>query len=198
MRDFLRPGILCVALVGTLAVACTSKEPGNGTAGSTPTVGVTTSAAGTKSATPRPKAIKLDGIDPCTVFTPAQTSQLKTVRTTRDDSDLLKNGSQAPLCNYGTTGAPWHSYGVGLVTSAGIDYWDESGNIDVKAVEVSGYRAATLGLSGVDAFCAVVVDVADGQQLYVDYHVDDQSQDVMCQNAAKGAELALATLRTLK
>ncbi|GAA3880965.1 hypothetical protein GCM10022243_51990 [Saccharothrix violaceirubra] len=184
--------VAIVALIGAFSAACASREPGFGKPEEAPKVHFTTSAV------ERPVVIKLDGLDPCVVFTAEQTKQLKTARSSRQDMDLLKNGSNTPLCSYMTSSAPRHSYGVGLVTSAGIDYWDESGNIDVKAVEVSGYRAATLGLSGVDAFCAVVVDVADGQQLYVDYHVDDQSQDVMCQNAAKGAELALATLRTLK
>jgi hypothetical protein len=125
--------------------------------------------------------------------------QLSVVETDLQETDLSGVGS-FPLCDYSTRGAPRFGYGVGLVTSKGIEHWQGNGNVDVTRIEVSGYQAAQLVLTGTDdVMCSVAVDVAEGQQLLVDFNPTggDYSQDQMCQNAQKAAELALTTLPTL-
>jgi hypothetical protein len=161
--------------------------------------GVTSGAPTSASLPPRPREFKLDGIDPCKLLTTDQMQQLAVVKAIRNDSNLFKAGP-TPTCDYlnSDTGI---GYGVTLGTSKGLDYWlTGSGNVDVKPIQVSSYGAVELKLTGTLAFdCAVAVDVAQGQQLYVDFiptTTIKPSQDVMCGNAAKGAGLALATLQT--
>lgn len=186
-----------MAVVGSLSLACTDQEPGSpGPADAGATTSESASSEPTGSA--RPEEIKLDGIDPCKVLTADQMKQLSVVQADRNDSDLVDTGD-VPVCDYSTNGAPRFSYGVGLVTAKGIEYWRGSGNVDVRRTNVSDYNAVELTLSGTENSCAVSVDVAQGQQLYVDYRPIGQkpSQEQMCQNAKKAAEFALVTLPTL-
>ena len=71
-----------------------------------------------------------------------------------------------------------------------------------KLVDVSGYGAAQITLTGTDSVnCAVTVDVSDGQPLYMDYSPTTQKgdyQDQLCGNARKAATLAVEFLKTLK
>ncbi|GGP80638.1 DUF3558 domain-containing protein [Saccharothrix coeruleofusca] len=197
MRKTISRSLGLVALVGALSLACTSQEPGNpGPADTGAAPSKTSSTAPVEST--RPKEIKLDGIDPCKVLTTDQMKQLSVVQADRNDSDLVDTGD-VPVCDYSTNGSPRFSYGVGLVTAKGIEYWRGSGNVDVRRTDVGDYNAVELTLSGTENSCAVSVDVAEGQQLYVDYRPIGQkpSQEQMCQNAKKAAEFALVTLPTL-
>uniref|UniRef100_UPI0031DC7C47 DUF3558 domain-containing protein n=1 Tax=Saccharothrix mutabilis TaxID=33921 RepID=UPI0031DC7C47 len=171
----------------------------------TPTPATTTAGSKT-SATPapseRPKDIKLDGLDPCKALSANDQKQLGTVVTQPDQSDVVE-GVKSPACTFltGPGASKVYSYAVHLVTGKGIDYWNSSGNLDIAEKKVAGFPAKQVtfkGTSSVD--CSVAVDVADGQHVFVQFLPigRDTTQDVMCQNAAKGAELALATLQTLK
>jgi hypothetical protein len=150
---------------------------------------------------PRPKEIKLDGIDPCSTFTTAQRSELKIDESQDKALDVLNNEQPAPTCRYHANGRTIFSYNVSLVSGEGIEYWEAGSNLDVDAKTVAGFAAYQYKLSGTsEGYCSYAVDVADKQQLIVQFFPigDGFTQDQMCQNAAKGAELALATLQTLK
>ncbi|WP_158847177.1 DUF3558 domain-containing protein [Saccharothrix deserti] len=151
--------------------------------------------------TPRPKELKLDGIDPCATYTTTQQGELKVDEARSQPLDVVKSGSPAPTCRYRSNGQSLFSYNVALVSEEGIEYWEGGSNLDVDPKTVSGFAAYQLKLTGTsEGYCSYAVDVADGQQLYVQFFPigDGFTQDQMCQNAAKGAELALATLQTLK
>lgn len=192
-------GVVPALVAGSVLVSCTSTqegspEPENTSAGSTESPGTTKS-----SAAPRPREIRVDGVDPCKLLTAEQMAQLGVNAGERNDSDIVKTGN-APTCEFSGDDLGTN-YGVALVADRGIDYWTGAGNTDVSAIKVSGFEAKRISLSGVEANCAVAVDVADGQQLYVDFipiGSDKPSKDEMCQNVEKGAGFALATLQTLK
>ncbi|MEU4741296.1 DUF3558 domain-containing protein [Actinosynnema sp. NPDC023658] len=198
MRSRFRGGLVCAVAASLVLLGCTAEEPGD----ARPTGGGSTSSAPeppTSSNSSRPKEIKLDGLDPCQVLTTDQMKQLSVSEPDLQENDLSGLG-KFPLCDYSSNGTPRFGYGVGLVTSKGIDHWQGNGNVDVERTEVSGYPAAQVVLSGTDnVMCSIAVDVADGQQLLVDFNplADDYPQDKMCQNAKKAAELALVTLPTL-
>ncbi|TQM82162.1 uncharacterized protein DUF3558 [Saccharothrix saharensis] len=183
--------------LGLVAVGCTNREPGDATpAGETPMTSSATSAAPEKS---RPREVKLDGIDPCKVLTAEQMKELAVVEAERNDGDIVKAGDE-PVCAYDNNDSPRVTYEVGLVTSKGIEYWRGTGNVAVERIEVGGYPAVQLTFKGTSTVdCGVSVDVAEGQQLYVDFSSIGQtpSQEQMCDNAKKAAELALVTLPTL-
>ncbi|XVV03637.1 DUF3558 domain-containing protein [Actinosynnema sp. CA-248983] len=192
------------ALIGVAAVAlvaCTTNgETGNPTA-------ATTTSGSAKTTTPapaseRPKEIKLNGLDACKALTAENQKQLGTT-VVRSRTGELVEGATGVACSYltGPGIQPAFSYNIELVTNKGIDYWKGQGNLDVSPTKVAGFPAKQVTFKGgTSVECSVSVDVADDQQLFMQFLPigREVSQDQMCQNAAKGAELALATLPTLK
>lgn len=199
MRSRSRAGLSLAVAASLFLVGCTAEEPGDPRPSSGDGSTSSKSGAPTTTRASRPAAIKLDGLDPCRSLTDDQMKQLSVAKPELLEQDLSGIG-KFPLCDYSSTSLPRFGYGVGLVTSKGIEHWQGNGNVDVERTEVSGYPAAQVVLTGTnDVMCSIAVDVADGQHLLVDFNPlgDDFSQDKMCQNAKKAAELALVTLPTL-
>lgn len=198
MRGEIRLLVAVVGFAGLAATACTTTQDGTGRpATKEPTSAAVTTT--TDAPSTRPRELRLDGVDPCKVLTPDQMATLSVNRTSRNDSDIVKTGD-VPTCEYSGVDTSRVNYGVGLVTTKGIEYWRGSGNVDVERFDIGGYPAVQLTLTGTDEFdCAVSLDVADGQQLYVDFSAigAKPTQEQMCDNAKKAAELALATLPSL-
>ncbi len=184
---------------GLFLTGCTTESPGDPQPDSSADKTSGTSASPTTTGSSRPKEIKLDGLDPCKALTVEQMKQLSVSKPEVQENNLSGIGKFS-LCDYASDTSARFGYGVGLVTSKGIEHWQGNGNVDVERTEVSGYPAAQVVLSGTGTvMCTIAVDVADGQQLLVDFNPvgDDYSQEKMCQNAKKAAELALVTLPTL-
>ncbi|MFT7835086.1 DUF3558 domain-containing protein [Saccharothrix sp. BKS2] len=192
-----------MAAVLAVVAGCTSGEGGNPkpetpAASDLPT---STSPGPTSSPDSRPREITLDGIDPCATLTEAQRGQLKIDEARSTPLDVLNTGSPPPTCRYRSNGQSLYSYNVALVTDAGVEHWEGGNNLDVDPKTVGGFPAYQLKLTGTsEGYCSYTVDVSDGQQAYVQFFPigDGFTQDQMCQNAAEGAELVLATLQTLK
>lgn len=191
--------VLAVAAVAL--VACTSAgETGNPTPATTATGSSQTTSSAPVSA--RPKELKLDGLDACKALTADNQKQLGT-SVVRSRTGELVEGATGVACSYltGPGIQPAFSYNIELVTNKGIDYWKGQGNLDVAPTKVAGFPAKQVTFKGgTSVECSVAVDVADNQQMFMQFLPigRDVSGDQMCQNAAKGAELALATLPTLK
>lgn len=192
---------ISVAATALLAVAaCTSSgEQGkpSPTSAGTQTSGSTGSPAELPA---RPADLKLDGVDACKLLTPAQMNEIRVVKTVPDQIEVSSFG-KAPGCHY-ENGLKF-SYMAVLVTNKGVPFWlTGSGNVDVKVVDVAGYGAAQLTLTGTDGLdCSIAVDVADGQQLHVSFDPGTEkgdTQEQMCSKANKAAALAVETLKTLK
>lgn len=194
-------GLLAVGLTGCSGDENGQPKPEPATSASSGTQAPSTTSSKFNAPPPvRPAVIKLDGVDPCATFTAEQRKQLKVARSESSPLDVGKTGNPAPTCRNRATGESIFSYNVSLVADRGVDYWQGGGNLDVDQTEVSGFAAYQLKLSGTSkGDCVVTVDVADGQQLFVQFlPITDFTQDQMCQNAKQGAEMALATLQTLK
>ncbi|MEU4806759.1 DUF3558 domain-containing protein [Actinosynnema sp. NPDC023587] len=188
-----------------LVVGCTTAgEKGNPTtaAPTTPTAGSSSAGTTTTPASDRPEALTLDGVDPCALIPADKQKQLGTEKTDNRPSEVIK-GTKSPACSQRTGPGvlPAFSYNIALVTNEGVGYWTDSGNLDTSPKKVGDYPAVQVTFSGTSSVeCTVAVDVADGQQLVAQFLPTsrDFTQDQMCQNAAKGAEVALTTLQTLK
>ncbi|MFI6098574.1 DUF3558 domain-containing protein [Lentzea sp. NPDC051213] len=190
--------IIAAASALVAATACT----GSGEQGKpNPTSGGGSPTSGSASELPkRPAELKLDGVDACKLLTQAQMSQIKVAEAVPDQIEV-SNFGKAPGCFY--ENGLKYSYTAVLVTNKGVPFWlTGSGNLDVKVVDVAGYGAAQLTLTGTNSVnCTVTVDVAEGQQLHMSYDPVTEkgdSQDLMCSKVNKAAALAVETLKTLK
>lgn len=175
---------------------------GGGETGHATTVGGASSASSPSSASlpQRPKDVKVDGVtDPCTLINAADQGQLSVSRV-RNTQDNPTKSTMLPACSYEVS-KPSASYYVVPIPTAGVDYWNQMSNITRQNLTVGGFPAVQFYFSGTSHVdCTVAVDVADGQQLYVDFQPTDRqyTQDTMCQNAQKAAGFALATLQSGK
>ncbi|QQQ76260.1 DUF3558 domain-containing protein [Saccharothrix sp. 6-C] len=202
----LRSSKALVALVltaGAVLAGCTQKEPGDATSAA-PATGSTTAPETSESPVdfpPRPADIKVDGIaDACATLTEDQQRELGIDAAHGQQMDVIED-REMPGCSFRANSRPLFSYEVTLISDEGAGYWQGGGNLDVVSKTVAGYGAVQVTLAGTSkADCALAVDVADGQQVFVSFLPvgDGFTQDEMCRNAAKGAEMVMTTLKTLK
>ena len=171
--------------------------------------GCTTVVAGTPSAPPgvllppRPKELRLDGVDPCTLLTAEQ-------RTTLGFESEPRNGTIAasalyrgdvPICTMrGFTGDA-SSVGIGVVTTAGIDLWTTGGlDADVTPTTVGGFPAVVAVPRRFTEYCSVDVDIAPGQLIDVQFRDGGNRPQIpqrdLCVRAQQTAEAAVASLLT--
>jgi hypothetical protein len=150
---------------------------------------------------PRPAELKLDGVDPCALLTAAQQGQLGVEQVGQDNnSDEL--GSAA--CQWGNNGAkPDNRWLARLIVKRGADYALGS-TTGVQVVQIGGYSAVQTAAPYQDpnTNCVLVVDVAQGQSLGVQYgnaagDYPGINHDVACQLDRKAAELMVQNLRAL-
>jgi hypothetical protein len=192
----------------TLVAGCTSREAGTATADPTgasspKSTGETSgSAAPTVEIPPPPKELRLDGIDPCTLFTPAQRAELKAdhVRTRyAEGSETYKDMQECVLDV--TTQEPFVTYSALAVTDEDMSVWlTGKRNVDAKLISVGGYPAAQFQLRGTDTECVIAIGVAKGQNIsaQMDPISEDPTYGELCQAGKTLAEMALQTLQTLK
>ncbi|GLZ37594.1 DUF3558 domain-containing protein [Actinokineospora sp. NBRC 105648] len=196
-------------LIAFGGAACTTAETGKPvSSGDAPAVTTsdsadpTTTATPTTSLPPRPKEIKLDSVEPCTLLTQPQLAELKVTRTRAraSTSEVYRGAKECVL--EASTAKSGYDYAVTAVTTEGAEAWlTGKRNVDAKAVSVAGYPAVRYnfkGASQANTFnCWTTVDVAQGQQLQVMFTVnlrDAFTLDQMCQMSEQAATLAMATL----
>jgi hypothetical protein len=187
-----------VTVLAALVVAACSPSGEKGTP-TTPSSAPGASSSGSDNALPaRPAELKLDNVDPCKLLNADQMKQIK-VASTKPVQPNLVDKKPSPSCFY--QNGVNYNYTVGAVTHSGVTYWlRNGGTVESKLIDVSGYGAAEIKFAGTnDVDCAIAVDVADGQQLFVSYHpLEKESQEQMCSKAKNAAALALVTLKTVK
>ena len=170
--------------------------------------GCTTVVEGTPSAPtgvllpPRPREVRLDGVDPCSLLTAEQRVRLGL------DGEPRRSTSQSALyqgpvllCTILGFNPDAVAAGVGIVTTAGIQLWlSHDLNADVRMKSVAGFPAVTAIPTSASGYCSVDVDVAPGQLL--DIQVQDAgrepplTQDQLCAAAGRVAEAAMTELLT--
>jgi uncharacterized protein YceK len=170
-------------------------------AGCTTVSGQAQPAAPSSSAPARPREIRIDGVDPCSLLTEQQRAELGLDAKPRLDVGPLPPypGTDIPLCLFGGFRPRSVSLGVATVTTTGIDLFRSGGLVaDVQPIEVSDFPAlVAIAPRNLD-FCSVVVDVAPGQALDVTFRLDGRDAgapvDSLCQDAQQAAGAVMETL----
>jgi hypothetical protein len=202
-------GVLTIALAG----ACTDTTGGVATPGAgettsddpsePPTGSSSGSAEPTVDIPPRPEDLSLDGVEPCSIFTPAQLAEVKSKFKFDEPPEAGKSDDafDAPMCTLAQSAEPFNNIDVLLVSTEGIEPWlSGKRNVDAWLVSVAGFPAVDYKLKGTeDEECVTSVGVADGQQVMVDLQaLQDTDYHQLCQITEQVATMATKTLQSLR
>ena len=148
----------------------------------------------------RPFEVRIDGVDPCSLLTEQQRTELGLDAKPRFSSTLSDlYGGEVPACT--TSGFEPRAVvtRVSAVTTVGIELF-ASGNVDstVTAMQVQGFPAVLAMPARFTRFCNVVVDVSPGQVLSIQFsdggRLPPIPQDRLCQDAEVVANEVMQTL----
>lgn len=148
----------------------------------------------------RPREIRLDGIDPCTLLTEEQKKELGLDRPPVGVTgfDPGYNGVTA-LCTIRGEQPRAITVGVTLVVNVGIGrYTPDAVRATLTPVWVRGFPGLVVVPNEHPEFCVVVVDVADGQLLDIQFRDGGSSETVpqpdLCAGAEQAADLVMSSL----
>jgi hypothetical protein len=152
----------------------------------------------------RPREVRVDGVDPCSLLTEAQRAELGLDgRPAFDSSPSLLYPGEVPLCLTRGFSPRAVAVAVGVVTTAGIEFFT-AGDLaaDVRPVKIAGFPAAVALPTRFTEFCSVVVDVAPGQMIDVQFRDGGRRppipQEQLCNDAERTADAVMATLLALR
>jgi hypothetical protein len=186
-----------LAVIVGLVVACT--------ACGTSTAGAPTAAPGSSAAAPttssRPRDIKIDGVDPCSLLTTDVRTELGFKgQPERSASPSSLYGGQVDDCGgVGSTPARAVGVGIALVTSTGIErFADPTLRLRTVPAETAGFPALVVYPERFTDFCMIAVDVAPGQLIEVQFSDIKKSppipQDELCRSGLRIAEAGMRYL----
>ena len=150
---------------------------------------------------PRPQEVRLDGIDPCSLLTEEQRAELGLDgRPVFSQAPVgLYGGAEVPSCTTGGFEPRAVTVGVSLVTSVGIERFT-SGELaaELRPIEVQGFPALVAVPTRFTDYCTVIVDVAPGQLLDVQFATGGRQppipQTQLCRDAEIVAGEVVATV----
>jgi uncharacterized protein DUF3558 len=150
---------------------------------------------------PRPREVRLDGVDPCSLLTEQQRAELGL-----DGRPLfskapvgLYGGAEVPLCTVRGFEPRAVTVGVSLVTSVGIERYT-SGELaaELRLIDVQGFPGVVAVPTRFTDYCTAIVDVAPGQLLDVQFATGGRQppipQPQLCQDAQTVAGEVMSTL----
>jgi hypothetical protein len=149
--------------------------------------------------------VRIDGVDPCTLLTEEQRATLGLDAQPHLDVGPLPPypGTDIPLCLFGGFRPRSVSLGVAVVQTTGVDLF-LSGNLvaDVRRTRASGFPALVAIAPRNTDFCSVVIDVAPGQAVDVNFRLYGRDAgapvESLCQDAERAASAVMNTLLTVR
>jgi Protein of unknown function (DUF3558) len=150
---------------------------------------------------PRPRDVRIDGVDPCSLLTAEQRTGLGLDGRPVFDlgpSDLYP-GADIPACAIRGYDPHAVTVGVSLVTTAGIELFTH-GELaaEVRSAKLQGFPAVLAMPTRYSDWCTVIVDVAPGQLLDIQFGDGGRqppiSQHQLCQGAEAVADAVMVTL----
>lgn len=149
---------------------------------------------------PRPRDVRIDGVDPCSLVTPAQRAGLGLDDRVDPfvDQSRLYQGS-VPSCHLERPAPRNALIALGVVTTVGIDLFaDGSLDADIRAASVRDFPAIVAVPRRFHDYCSVEIDVAPGQ--LIDVQFGDVAlpppipQDELCRDAEQLGKAVMDTL----
>jgi len=151
----------------------------------------------TQTMAPRPGSLVLDGVNPCTILTRSQRTDLSLDSTPTPYTDA--SFAQAKACSIrglesGTVAR------LALVLDMGVDVWLSSeAQVQTEQVKAAGFPALVVRTPGLTDACAVDVDTGQNQFLDVLFRDGGNTppipQNTLCLGAQRVAEAAVTSLK---
>jgi hypothetical protein len=195
--------LLVQRLLGAvLAVLLTSACAVQGSASpETPSTSPAARPGGAVELPPRPREVRLDRVDPCSLLTEEQRAELGLDgRPVFSQAPVgLYGGADVPLCTIGGFDPRAVTVGLSLVTSTGIERYT-SGELaaELRPITVRGFPALVAVPTRFTEYCTVVVDVAPNQLIDVQFRDGGRRppipQPQLCEDAQTVAGEVMATL----
>jgi hypothetical protein len=168
--------------------------------------GCTAAVEGTPTAQPsaplpqRPREVRLDGVDPCSILTLEQRTALgfeSEPRANKPYVELFRG--EVPTCTMIGFKPDAIGLAIGTVTSTGIERWYETDlAVEVESTTVEGFPALIARPLRFTDYCSVEVNTASGQMLDVQLSDGGRqppiSQAVLCTRASRAAEELMKSL----
>jgi Protein of unknown function (DUF3558) len=148
----------------------------------------------------RPRDLRIDGVDPCSLLTEQQRAELGL------DGEPLSSTKPSVLFGGDETTCLVRGFApravtvsIGLVTSSGIELFTSNElEADVTKHEVEGFPAVVAVPRRFHDFCSVFIDVAPGNMLDVQYADGGRQppvpQEQLCGGATQTANAAMQNL----
>lgn len=184
--------LLCVGLT----VGCS-----NAVGGTPAPAGVSGAARDGSAESARPREVRVDGVDPCSLLTQEQRQVLGVDRPPIGGESFVFQGSQD--CLYRNS-SDETGYNVTLVTSEGLREYVATGEgkVPIRQLQIAGFPAVELRPppdAGGNLFCLLGVDVVDGQFLAANFGQVAPSgpplpMDTLCAEAVEHTTAAMTTL----
>jgi hypothetical protein len=150
---------------------------------------------------PRPREVRVDGVDPCSLLTEAQRAELGLdARPVVDLSpSMLYPGGDVPACSIRGFQPRAVAVGLSLVTTTGIERFSGRDlDAELSPTSVSGFAAVVVRPTQFTDWCTVVVDIAAGQLLDVQFADGGREPPIpqlqLCQDAEAVADAVMQTL----
>lgn len=164
-----------------------------------------TAAPSTPPVPQRPREVRIDGVDPCTLLTEQQRKELGLDQRPAFGSApaALYGGAVIPQCSTRGFTPRAITVGVAIVTTTGIERFT-SGKLDarVQNLQVRDFPAVVAVPTRFTEYCSVIIDVAPHQLLEVQFadggRLPPIPQEQLCRDAEHAADAAMATLLTLR
>ncbi|GAA0926741.1 hypothetical protein GCM10009559_12060 [Pseudonocardia zijingensis] len=150
---------------------------------------------------PRPREVRLDGVDPCSLLTEAQRAELGLDgRPVFSQAAVaLYPGADVPACDIRGFEPRAVTTGISLVTTTGIErYTSAELAAELRPTNVQGFPALVAVPTRFTDYCTVVVDVAPGQLLDVQFATGGRQPSIpqpqLCRDAEAVADAVMTTL----
>lgn len=149
---------------------------------------------------PRPREVRLDGVDPCSLLTAEQRAGLGLTsepRASRPYVELFRG--VVPTCTMSGSTTQSIILGIGTVTTVGIERWQQSDiAAEVSPTTVGGFPSLVTEPAASSAYCGVEVDVAVRQVLDVQLLDGGGEPPIarsrLCDHARRAAQELVASL----
>ncbi|MCI2419241.1 DUF3558 domain-containing protein [Saccharopolyspora sp. K220] len=195
MRVRLGYGLIALAAAAVALTGCTVNGPDPEPTNSTPT----TEAESSLNLPQRPSELPIAGkqdSDVCTWLTSEQKAQLEA----GGGRPVVKNGNNYNGCTFlGQSGNA--QFGITLrIVPEGLAEFSKKLAGAPETIDVNGFGAVQGQIPGAESLgCAVFVDAAEGQTLYVDFGLTSPgalNNQQMCERAKQAAEAAVTALQS--